>query len=767
MASRGRAEAWRAGRAPRYLLPDVSRACFICRVEIDGDDLTCAACAARATEDTEAGQASAAERAAPAAPTELAVGQILAGCAIEALLGQGAMGLVYRARRLGDLAPVVVKVMRPEARTSRARERFSRECSSLARLAPHPNIVRVLAVDDGEPPCLVLELVEGPSLLDRLEREGPLPWKEAVRIARDVARGLAAIHRQGVTHRDVKPDNVRMTPAGQPKLVDFGLVHDEWRTALTAAGAVVGTPAYVAPELWLGGECGPATDVYALGATLTELITGELAFGGEVVAELYQAVLTGQRRLVRASRPEVPEDLELVLEQALDRDARRRYQSADDLAEDLERLLHGISPSAPRLVGEGRELTLLGASVWRVGRAPTCALALTDPAVEPEHAEVRREAGYVVQDLGTRGGTWVDGERAAGPVALVDGARLRVGATPLRFVDPRSAARPAPLFEDVERVRASALRVEAACRAADASAAVALLERALPDRWELEVDRERLEVALGGLPPALAERQAAAAADEAHRALERLSVAAGAPLETPEAALGWWDHVRAALLPAVRLQVVAPALDRVVRLRPAGGGPSTTVDTDRGILLLGEDPRCHVTVPGARHVATFLRLDRRLVVRGARGVAVEIDGAPRAIGFLDPGSRLTLGAQAWLVEAFPVDPPDPSGWLEVSAATFWALADLGHAATLRALRALLSPGALRVSPGEDAGPGAFEALEDLRGRARAALAAFSAGLEAGRAPALQQLGSAVAPRGVLAPIAPHGPWYRFCRSTWW
>ncbi len=733
----------------------MSKFCLICRVTIDEHRISCDACAARTTEVALASSARATASTVASADDPW-VGQILAGCAVEGLLGQGAMGKVFRARHLADLTPAVVKVMQPGARSSRFRERFARECTSLARLAPHPNIVRVLAIDDGEPPCLVLELVEGPSLLERLEHEGPLPWTEAVRIARDLARGLAAIHRQGVVHRDVKPDNVRMSPGGQPKLVDFGLVHDEWRTALTAAGAVVGTPAYMAPEVWLGAGCSPGSDIFALGATLSELITGELTFFAEGVHQALEAIQAGRRRLVHDAVPGVPAAVDLVLEQALDPAPRRRYRSADELAEDLERLLHGLAPTAPRLVGEGLELVLLPGRSWRLGRAPSCALALADPAVEPEHAEVRRDVGYVVEDLGSRGGTWVDGARASAPASLADGAHVRVGGTTLRFEDPRSAARPAPLFEDVERVPASWLQVEAACRAADPSAAVALLERVRPDRWELEFDLEALGTALGDASPALAARQGAEAADEARRALERLHALAGVPLEGPEAALAWWAQVRAALLPAVRRQVVPPSCAREVRLRPVEAGPPASLDTDRGVLLLGDDPRCHVQVRGVRHAATVLRLDRRLLIRGARGVPLELDGVPREIAFLDPGSRLTLDGQTWLVEAVPVTPAEAGGWLEVSPPTFWALAGLGHVSTLRALRALVSSSAHRAASDDEAEPGAPEALEALRDRARAALSSFGAGLKPGRAPALQRIGPAVAPRGVLAPIASSG-----------
>jgi hypothetical protein len=677
-----------------------------------------------------------------AAPDPL-IGKLLAGCVIDGVLGEGAMGLVYRAHRVADLSQVVVKVVRQAVSTEKVRARFAREGAALLRLAPHPNVVRAIEVGDA-PPCLVLEFIEGRSLLERVLRDGPLPWDEAARIARDVARGLAAVHRQGVVHRDVKPDNIRLTLSGQPKLVDFGLARDEWRTALTAQGAVLGTPAYMAPELWRGQPCGAPTDVFALGATLYELVTGVLAFQGTSVPDIYQAVLRGRVIPMRRHVPDAPFGLELVVAQALAPEPRHRYRTADELAEDLERVLHGLVPSCPALELDGRRFPLVTGTSWTVGSAGSCPVAVDHASVDPEHAEVVRTDRFAVRDLGSRLGTTVDGARAEGLSTLSDGAQVGVGAVTLRFHDPRSGARPVPILEDVERVVASHTWVEALARGGQASAAVSLLERVVPDAWELEQEREELQELLVDLPASFAAAQRQAAHELGVGALAALERVSGGRLPTPDDALRWWDRARTTELPRLRTQLVASSPSRLLRLRPARG-PAMGLDPERGLDL---DVTAHVQVQAARHAATILRLDRRLLIRGASGVPVVIDGVARPIAFLDPGARLQVGDESWTVEV-SVQRRPTGGECEVSPPTFWALAVTGHPAATDALLRLLQP---PVAVTEVAMPGVQEVLAHVGSRARRALTAI-VGLDLGSDPAPWQealrphAGPRVAPRG--------------------
>jgi len=182
-------------------------------------------------------------------------------------LARGGMGVVYRARdtRSGEL--VALKVLLDLACDLELLERFGREVE-VAGEVEHPHLVRVLDADLRPPrPWAAFELVEGGTLERRVLRDGPLPWREAVRIVSEVAAGVSAAHEKGLLHRDIKPANVLLGPAGA-KLADFGLVKDLDRETLTQTGATLGTPAYLAPEQ-VGSEkarWGPATDVYGLAA---------------------------------------------------------------------------------------------------------------------------------------------------------------------------------------------------------------------------------------------------------------------------------------------------------------------------------------------------------------------------------------------------------------------------------------------------------------------------------------------------------------------
>ena len=198
------------------------------------------------------------------------------------LLGRGGMGEVYEAYDQKLSRRVAVKRVRSELADEPAQERFVREVRHTAAFA-HPNVVTVFDVgDESDHPYFVMELVEGRTLAAALAAEGPLPVDEAARIADSVLAGLAAAHAQGLIHRDVKPSNVLLGADGSVKLSDFGIakaVHDA-AAPLTAAGEVLGTPTYLAPEQTRGEQAGPPADIYAVGVLLYELLAGVLPFHG-------------------------------------------------------------------------------------------------------------------------------------------------------------------------------------------------------------------------------------------------------------------------------------------------------------------------------------------------------------------------------------------------------------------------------------------------------------------------------------------------------
>jgi eukaryotic-like serine/threonine-protein kinase len=205
-----------------------------------------------------------------AGESELALGTVVGPYRIEALLGQGGMGKVFRAVREGEGEPVALKVMRSRlAGDEESRRRFLREARA-AREVRHRHLVPVLdAGEDGDRRYLVMPYVPGRNLDDRL-REGPVPVAELVRILAEVASGLDTLHRAGLVHRDVKASNVLLDESGSAALTDFGLAKREDWSQLTKLGQVMGTVDYIAPELLRGDPATPATDLYALGCVAYE-----------------------------------------------------------------------------------------------------------------------------------------------------------------------------------------------------------------------------------------------------------------------------------------------------------------------------------------------------------------------------------------------------------------------------------------------------------------------------------------------------------------
>jgi len=214
------------------------------------------------------------------------IGQTVGAWKIHAKLGEGGMGAVYLARHPRLRKEVVVKVLKPElADRPRRVERFLREARLGARLS-HPNLVSVQDVGTSE--CglhyMVMEYVEGVNLHERVQAEGPFEPREALRVVTEVAKALRVLHEAGVIHRDVKSENVVITPAGEVKLIDFGLAKDlSDGDQLTLPGALIGTPVYMAPEIGRVREVDHRVDIYSLGLTWYCLLTGQQPFAGHDV----------------------------------------------------------------------------------------------------------------------------------------------------------------------------------------------------------------------------------------------------------------------------------------------------------------------------------------------------------------------------------------------------------------------------------------------------------------------------------------------------
>ncbi|HEV3475124.1 MAG TPA: protein kinase [Actinomycetota bacterium] len=257
---------------------------------------------------------------------------------VEGVLGEGGMSSVWRGVDTVLGRPVAIKVLRPRRGDDSFVARFRREAQAAAALN-HPNIVSVYDTgsDDGVQ-YIVMELVEGETLADLLRREGRLPPQRAAEIGAAIAQALHAAHGAGLVHRDVKPGNVMVTPAGEVKVMDFGIARAAADDTLTQTGTVVGTAAYLAPEQARGGKADPRSDAYALGCVLYEMVTGTPPFTGDSAVQVAYQHVNEEPRSPSEIVP-VPADLEAVIMRALAKDPDQRFPSA-------KAMLNALSGSA-------------------------------------------------------------------------------------------------------------------------------------------------------------------------------------------------------------------------------------------------------------------------------------------------------------------------------------------------------------------------------------------------------------------------------------
>jgi len=283
------------------------------------------------------------------------------------LLAVGGMGLVYRARHLTFNELCAIKVVSDDiAGDPNFLRRFQTEATVMRRLR-HPNAVRVEDfdyTDDGRP-FIVMELVEGKSISQTLEEEGPLGVARAVRVATQVARVIGVAHKLGIVHRDIKPSNLILTTddRGQEmvKVLDFGIAKlreaaGEARPEMTMTGMMMGTPYYMSPEQFMGKKAGEEidgrTDIYSLGVVLYQMITAQLPFVGDTLYSLMQSHLKGDVRPPDEVKPElrIPKPLSQVILKAMEKSREQRFQTAEDFGAALDQMTkneaaNGVTPA--------------------------------------------------------------------------------------------------------------------------------------------------------------------------------------------------------------------------------------------------------------------------------------------------------------------------------------------------------------------------------------------------------------------------------------
>jgi TolB-like protein/Tfp pilus assembly protein PilF/predicted Ser/Thr protein kinase len=286
------------------------------------------------------------------------IGKTISHYKILEKLGEGGMGVVYKAEDTDLQRNVALKFLTPQSLGSEEEiARFVHEARSAAAL-DHPNICTVHEIGKAEDQTFItMAYIEGQSLKDKIEA-GPMRIGEAVELAIQIAEGMSKAHEKNIVHRDIKPANVMVTSEGQAKIMDFGLAKSAKRTVLTQEGTTLGTVAYLSPEQARGEEVDGRTDIWSLGAVLYEMVTGQRPFKGDYEPAVVYSILNQEQEPVTALRTGVPMELERIVNKCLAKDKGERYQTAADLVADLRRLKRSLTengvqsrPAVPLMAG--------------------------------------------------------------------------------------------------------------------------------------------------------------------------------------------------------------------------------------------------------------------------------------------------------------------------------------------------------------------------------------------------------------------------------
>jgi serine/threonine-protein kinase len=393
------------------------------------------------------------------------------GYEVEAVLGRGGMGIVFRARQLRLDRSVALKMALAGAYAGpREKERFQREAEAVARLR-HPNVVQIYDVGEADGrPYFTMELVDGGSLAQKLAGT-PQPARQAAELVVTLARAMQAAHECcGLVHRDLKPGNILLAADGTPKISDFGVARRVGDGGgLTQTGVLVGTPSYMAPEQAQGrpDALGPAVDVYALGAILYELLTGRPPFRAATAAETVRQVIAEEPAPPSRLNAKVPRDLETICLKCLHKAPTRRYAAAKELAEDLHRFLEG-KPVRARPVGTAERIVkwarrrpaaamLVGALLVMSAAAASIGVWLHQQETGRQAARSQREgqAREAIETALRRAGELQQDERWRVAALVLTEASTHVADAPELDQRLRRALADIRIADDLERIRES------------------------------------------------------------------------------------------------------------------------------------------------------------------------------------------------------------------------------------------------------------------------------------------------------------------------
>jgi len=311
--------------------------CPKCNFENPDNTRFCGNCAASLTSEIEVSP--------PTKTLQVSINQMVQGSVfaekykILERLGVGGMGVVYKAEDTRLKRTVALKFLSPEyTQDERVRERFIHEAQAASAL-DHPNICTVHEINETEDGqmYIVMSFYSGKSLKEKI-KTGPLSLKETLDTAIQISKGLAKAHEHDIVHRDIKPANIMLTEDKLVKIVDFGVAKLAGTTRVTRAGTTVGTAAYMSPEQARGEEVDFKTDIWALGAVLYEMVTGEAPFKGESEQAILYSILNQEPRTIKDLETAVPKELEQIIRKALSKDPKKRFSSAEEMTQALENL---------------------------------------------------------------------------------------------------------------------------------------------------------------------------------------------------------------------------------------------------------------------------------------------------------------------------------------------------------------------------------------------------------------------------------------------
>ena len=324
--------------------------CRKCFTENAGDSQFCSKCGTRLFPTSESQTAT---QTFYAPSFELAVGSLFAGrYQIIEELGRGGMGRVYKVLDREINEKIALKILRPEiSADEKTIERFRNELK-FARKISHQNVCRMYDLaKEGGVYYITMEYVSGEDLKSTLERVGQISVGKTLKIAKQICKGLVEAHRLGVTHRDLKPHNIMIDREGEVRIMDFGIARSITSTGITESGVMIGTPEYMSPEQALGESIDQRSDIYSFGVILFELLTGMVPFRGDTAVGVALKQKTDVPVEPRSLNPQIPGDLNALILKCLEKDRKKRFQSADEILQELSKIEKGV-PTTEKMVSE-------------------------------------------------------------------------------------------------------------------------------------------------------------------------------------------------------------------------------------------------------------------------------------------------------------------------------------------------------------------------------------------------------------------------------